>query len=199
MLEHFFGSKTRVKLLQIFFRSPERPFYVRELSRLADIQLNAIRRELANLTAIGIIGLREEQVVSQKGLERSKYYQLQKESILFTELQALLTKSQLLEQKVFIDEVLHKAGQIKLFLLSGLFTQDDHSATDLLIVGMLKQDVIEKIIARFEKEFNKTIRYTMMDEKEYEERKELGDVFLYNIFESKYMLVVDEFNLHKQY
>jgi hypothetical protein len=38
-----------------------------------------------------------------------------------------------------------------------------------------------------------------MDEKEYEERKELGDVFLYNIFESKYMLVVDEFNLHKQY
>jgi predicted transcriptional regulator len=124
MLEHFFGSKTRVKLLQIFFRSPERPFYVRELSRLADIQLNAIRRELANLTAIGIIGLREEQVVSQKGLERSKYYQLQKESILFTELQALLTKSQLLEQKVFIDEVLHKAGQIKLFLLSGLFTQD---------------------------------------------------------------------------
>ena len=32
-----------------FFHSPERAFYVRELARLVEGQLNAIRRELANL------------------------------------------------------------------------------------------------------------------------------------------------------
>jgi hypothetical protein len=196
MLEHFFGSKTRVKLLQIFFRSPERPFYVRELSRMVDIQLNAVRRELANLEMIGIIsqaGL--DDYTSGPGTERSKYYQLQKDFILFQELQTLLNKAQLLEQRVFIEEIKNRGGIIKLFLLTGLFTQDTSTDTDILLVGTIKLDVVEKIISRFEKEMDRSVRYTIMDEREFSERKELGDVFLYNIFDSKYLLVINDYQL----
>ncbi|MDO8509770.1 MAG: ArsR family transcriptional regulator, partial [bacterium] len=57
MLEHLFGSTTRVKLLQIFFSSPDRAYFMRELARLVEVQLNAIRRELANLEKLGIIAL----------------------------------------------------------------------------------------------------------------------------------------------
>ena len=31
MVEQLFGSKTRVKLLSLFFNNPGRPFYVREI------------------------------------------------------------------------------------------------------------------------------------------------------------------------
>src|SRR5438105_15536152 len=55
MIEQLFGSKTRVKLLQLFYMNPNRSFYVREITRKIDEQINSVRRELANLLSIGII------------------------------------------------------------------------------------------------------------------------------------------------
>ena len=55
MIEQLFGSKTRVKLLYLFFGNPNRPFYVREITRKVDEQINSVRRELSNLLSIGII------------------------------------------------------------------------------------------------------------------------------------------------
>lgn len=53
--EHLFGSKTRVKLLSLFYNNPERPFYVREITRKVNEQINSVRRELQNLLNIGIV------------------------------------------------------------------------------------------------------------------------------------------------
>lgn len=196
MLEHFFGSKTRVKLLQIFFRNPDKIFYVRELSRMADIQLNAIRREIAHLEKMGAISHVPVSNIEQveNGKERSKYYQLQKDFMLLNELHTLLAKAQLLEQKTFIDQVKNKGGLINLFILSGFFAQDTKSPTDLLLVGQIKIPVVEKIIKNFEEALDQPIRYTFMEEREFSERKELGDVFLYSVLESKHIIVVDAFN-----
>src|SRR5579862_4163266 len=55
MVEQLFGSKTRVKLLQLFYSNPNRSFYVREITRQIDEQINSVRRELSNLLSIGII------------------------------------------------------------------------------------------------------------------------------------------------
>src|ERR1039457_1494952 len=55
MIEQLFGSKTRVKLLQLFYGNPNRSFYVREITRKIDEQINSVRRELSNLLSIGII------------------------------------------------------------------------------------------------------------------------------------------------
>src|SRR5579862_2051775 len=55
MVEQLFGSKTRVKLLRLFFSNPNRSFYVREITRKIDEQINSVRRELSNLLSIGII------------------------------------------------------------------------------------------------------------------------------------------------
>lgn len=194
MLEHFFGSKTRVKLLHIFFKDPDKVFYVRELSRMAEIQLNAIRRELQNLEKIGIILHVPHSSLEQleAGKERSKYYQLHKDFILFSELQMLISKTQLLEQRAFIEQMKHKAGELSLFLLTGFFTQDEKAPTDLLLVGQVRQVVVDKMVKNFEEALEKPIRYTVMSDKEFGERKELGDVFLYTIFESKFIPIIDE-------
>lgn len=55
MVEQLFGSKTRVKLLRLFFSNPNRSFYVREITRKVEEQINSVRRELANLLSIGLI------------------------------------------------------------------------------------------------------------------------------------------------
>ena len=53
--EKLFGSKTRAKLLNLFFENPEKSFYVREMTRVIDEQINSVRRELLNLESIGVI------------------------------------------------------------------------------------------------------------------------------------------------
>ena len=55
MIDSLFGSKTRVKLLHLFLNNPEKSFYVREITRLIDEQINSVRRELANMVSVGIV------------------------------------------------------------------------------------------------------------------------------------------------
>lgn len=54
-LEKLFGSKTRAKLLALFFENPTKSYYVREITRVIEEQINSVRRELTNLNALGLI------------------------------------------------------------------------------------------------------------------------------------------------
>ena len=54
-IEKLFGSKTRAKLLDLFFANTNKSFYVREITRLIEEQINSVRRELMNLEGIGVI------------------------------------------------------------------------------------------------------------------------------------------------
>ncbi|MFC1808599.1 hypothetical protein ACFL3D_00565 [Candidatus Omnitrophota bacterium] len=86
MLQAFFSSKTRVALLNLFFRNPERRYYLREISRLLSESLTPIRRELLNLKKIGLL--------KDAKLANLIYYQLDKEFILFDELKSMVIKTQ---------------------------------------------------------------------------------------------------------
>lgn len=196
MLEHLFGSTTRVKLLQLFFSSPQRSFFMRELARLTEVQLNAVRRELANLEKLQIIipAKAGESAVEEVGTERSKYYKLNLKFFLFEELKALLVKAKVLEEQSFIDDILKRGGNIKLFLLSGSFVGDDDAPTDMLIVGDVKNSVLSRQIRDLEKFLGRQLRYTIMEEKEFLDRREIGDKFLYSIFEAKNTVIADLFH-----
>ncbi len=196
MLEHLFGSSTRVKLLQLFFHAPHRAFFMRELARSTEIQLNAIRRELTNLEKLKIIipAKAGESAEEEVGTERSKYFKLNPNFFLSEELRALLVKSKILEEQNFIDDILKKAGNIKLFLLSGSFVGDDEALTDMLIVGDVKANILAKQIRDLEKFLGRQLRYTIMEEKEFLDRREIGDKFLYSIFESKNTIIADLFH-----
>jgi predicted metalloendopeptidase len=170
---------------------------MRELSRIADTQLNAIRREIENLEELGIIKEveRGSSKIEEVGTERSKYYKLNKEFYLNEELGNLLSKTQLMEEKSFVEAIHKRAGNIKMLVLTGFFTNEADSSTDMLIVGEIKTVQLAKIIRDFEKFLNRQIRYTIMEEKEFNERREIGDKFLYGVFESKHVFVINEYKL----
>lgn len=197
MLEHLIGSKTRLKLLQLFFRFSERTFYVREMARIVEVQLNAIRREIANLEKLGIISKVDPATakIEEIGTERSKYYRLNQNFLLFQELKMLLAKSQELEEQKLIEDIKRKGGKIKFLLITGMFTGDNEVTTDLLIVGEVKAVSVAKMIRDFEKLVGKPIRYTIMEEQEFVDRREIGDKFLYSVFEGKHIIVNDELNI----
>ena len=45
-LQYLFTSRVRLKILELFVLHPEDRFYVREIVRKTDEEINAVRREL---------------------------------------------------------------------------------------------------------------------------------------------------------
>jgi len=183
MLEQLFGSRTRVKLLRFFLSNQDEAFYVRELTRKIDEQLNSVRRELANLQSLGMIIPQE--------LNDKKFFKLNKEFVLRDELKALLVKSQLLTEQDLVKR-LRDSGRLRFLALTGYFTGVKDAPTDIIIVGKVDKNLLSKVIQRFQKEVNREINYTVLSTREYNERHSLGDKFLLNILNSNKIVVVDD-------
>jgi predicted transcriptional regulator len=54
-ISSLFGSKTRYKILKLYAENGDAKFFVREITRLIDEQINSVRRELENLEKIGLL------------------------------------------------------------------------------------------------------------------------------------------------
>lgn len=194
MLEQLFGSKTRVMLLRLFLNNPDTFYFVREIARCLDTHLNSIRRELENLEQIGIIAscTKEdfEKEVEKEVRDNKKYYKLNRDFIFVKELQSLLNKAQLMSDQGIAKKV-EKLGNIKFFLLSGVFVGRDDAPVDLLVVGTVNRVKLKSMIKGFEKDLGKAINYAVMDKNDFLYRYEITDKFLYDLLGGKNMIVVD--------
>jgi len=56
MFSDLITSRSRVKLLSVFLRSPSEMYHVRELVRRTGDEINAVRRELSYLEKKGVLG-----------------------------------------------------------------------------------------------------------------------------------------------
>jgi len=186
MLDQLFGSRTRVKLLRLFLSNPDASYYVREITRKIDEQLNSVRRELSNLLLFGL--------VTSDNRDDKKYYQLNKKFALTKELTDLVLKSEVLLEQNFIKH-LKDAGRIRLLILTGSFTGVKQAPTDILIVGQVNKSKLVHVIEKFQREIGREINYTLLSVKDYNERKNLGDKFLLTVLGSDKLTVVDEIDV----
>lgn len=189
MLSSLFGSPARVKILSAFLTKPEEQYYLRQLARDLELQVNSVRREIVNLEEIGlIIPIGHETKAKEK-----KFYTINKDFLLFNELRALFMKSQILCTKEFAADV-QKIYTPKLLILTGFFVDEINDKTDILIVGKINKDKFIKTVRELEVMIGREINYTIMDEKEYLYRREVLDIFLNNILEGRKIIVCDYLN-----
>ena len=187
MLEQLFGSKTRTQLLRTFLQNPETQFFVRELTRKLDVQINAVRHELQNLEALGLV-----EVVKGPSRAQKKHFRLNQNSVLVAELRALFIKSRVLLEKDFVRR-LQGVGRISYFALTGRFVDRADSPTDLFVVGRVDRRKLAELIRRFEIEFGHEINFTVLDEEEMRYRMDVMDRFLYSVLDQPKLVFVDEF------
>lgn len=189
MLEQLFGSRTRVKLLRLFLSNPEEEYYVRELTRRMNEQINSIRRELANLEDMDLV------LVEEKDLK--KYYRVNTQNLLYPELRSLFLKGRMTMERSFINAI-REAGKIKLMILTGHFIHEDQLPVDLFMVGEVNRARLEPLLNKFKEQFGFNIRFTVMPQSEFQYRKDITDKFLFSILNSRKIVVFDElqvFNL----
>lgn len=198
MLENLFGSHTRVKLMKLFLLHSKDRFYVREIARNLSLQLNGVHRELANLEEMGLVLAKpvadgEELPEDEKDLKKAdrKYYQVNRDFVFFNELKALIVKSQILYEKDFADK-LKKLGKIKLLVLTGFFVGNAESDIDLLLVGEFSKPKLLKLVKDLESELVREVNYSTMTDDEFKYRREIADIFLYNVLDGDKIVIVDE-------
>lgn len=189
MIEQLFGSKTRVKLLQLFYSNPNRSFYVREITRKIDEQINSVRRELANLLSIGII--------QSDNNNNRLYYEVDQKFEYYTPLSAIFGNGVMPvvkdgAKKLAPGQALKAIGNVELAILTGQFTRDNSSGIDLLLVGDINPTQAAKYVQELEMEEGKEISYTVMTGDEFRYRQQVNDRFLSLVLSSKMQVLVDK-------
>lgn len=192
MIEQLFGSKTRVKLLQLFYSNPNRSFYVREITRKIDEQINSVRRELANMLSIGII--------SSETTNNRLYYEVNQKYEHYAALSAIFGGGTLPSAKEAPaaegeKQSLKALGNVDLALLTGQLTRDERSGIDVLLVGDLNSTQVSKYISELEAQESKELRYAVMNLDEFLYRQEVNDRFLTLVLQSKKQVLLDRDHL----
>ena len=192
MLNALFGSEARARILNLFLLHPEQKYYLRQLARELDLQVNSVRRELDNLVKFGLIIEEKikEETSKKSAKSEKKYFGANRVFLLYPEIKALFIKAQILSSQKFIDG-LQKICQPKFLALTGLFTNYPEAQTDILIVGQIRRPAFLKLIKDLEKDLNREINFTIMTETEFKYRREIMDIFLYNIMEGKTIVLID--------
>jgi predicted nucleotidyltransferase len=183
MLEALISSKTRVKLLTLFLLNPASEYYVREIVRMTEENYNAVRRELSNLEAFGLI------TGQKKG--NQQYYSVNRTFFLYDELQKIVLKTEGITK--IIKDDLAQQSDIECMFIYGSFakgTAGAKSDIDLFIVGNVDESTLIPLVRKSERAINREINYTLMHSDELESRKQSGDPFVKHVMEEQKIMVI---------
>ncbi|MBP7670705.1 hypothetical protein KA119_00220 [Candidatus Gracilibacteria bacterium] len=167
MLKRLFTSNTRVKLLTVFISNPGEEFFIRELTRKLDEQINSVRRELDNLKKIGLL--------KSKTKNRKKYFHINEDFIFFQELRSIIIKALSSNDKLTSD--LKKLGDLEMIIFSGLFTNRETESVDLLLVGEIDREKLNDYIQNQIKTA-RPVKFTVMSRADYQYRLDCHDRFV---------------------
>jgi len=186
-LQDLFVSKVRVKLIQVFLSKPQEIFYVRQLVRLTEEEINAVRRELSRME--------ERAMVKKEPRGNRLYYFFRKDYAYYQDLISLVAKTTGLGADVIKHK--NKLGNIKFAMLSGRFARHmprkSDEDIDLLLIGNINLPELNKLVRKAESQREKEINYAPMTLDEFEFRKSRRDPFLQKILASgRVMLIGDE-------
>ena len=217
-MEQLFGSKTRVKLLKLFMSNPNRSFYVREITRKIDEQINSVRRELANLLSIGLItsdstnnklyyevnqkyehyGALRELFTGKKSAQNVAKDKISEAETVEDQTETKQTEVNEVKKATVDEKVWDKVGNISGLLYSGAFTRDSRSPVDIMIVGDVPISRAEAAVAELEKQEGKELRYAVMELDEWLYRKQVNDKFWLQVVDAKNLIIIDTNKLFEQ-
>lgn len=185
--ERLFGSKTRAKLLQLFFENPEKSFYVREMTRVIDEQINSVRRELLNLESIGVI--------KNETFDNKIYYSANNKHPFAHALNEMFTKKvDLAREKDIHSTTWDEYTRPVRRYLRGLVVTNrlpGQDGIDLLIIGDDKTKKLTHWAEVVEKKQGKPINYVIMPVDDFTYRRSVKDRFVEEILEMEISEIFD--------
>lgn len=196
MIDSLFGSKTRVKLLHLFLNNPEKSFYVREITRMIDEQINSVRRELANMVSVGI--------VQQDAIDNKLYYSVNEDYPYIKPLAAIFSDKNTeggmgAASSVSWKDSLGRMRGLRLAIISGKLVVGSSSAVDLLLVGDdMSAVTIKNLVKKIEKDRKIEINYAVISYDDFYYRMSVKDRFIMDIVRNKHSVLADTENIMRK-
>lgn len=197
MIDKLFGSKTRVKLLHLFMNHPGQSFYVREITRLIDEQINSVRRELSNMLEVGVI--------TSDTSDNKLYYQVNQRYEFYTALRAIFAGETVTTEQVGVTNadgvheqhlsIINDIPLLRLAILSGVLVKGSTAPVDVMLVGNVSPAKVKSAIAMIEKLEGREINYTVLPYDEFYYRLSVRDKFITEVLASKHSVAVDKDNV----
>jgi len=186
--KYLFTSGIRLSLIQEIFYFPGEMHYVRELTRLIKTEINAVRRELANLVKSGL-------VVSESRSNKI-YYQANYSSPLFQDMVTLAHKTHGLGGD--IHKSLNKLGKINLVFYSRNFLTneargDNYDKVDIIIVGQVILPELSELIKKEEVLRGYEVNYMVMEQSELNIRRQRRDPFIIDFYINYPVVICGEY------
>ena len=173
--------------MQAFLSQPQEMFYVRELTRLIEEEINAVRRELARMQNAGM-------VQSEKRGNRL-YYQFRSNYPFFSELLSLVTKTTPVGRSIINNR--SKLGFVKYAFVSERLVRSlprQENELDLVIIGKVIMPQLDQIVKKLEKKLETEINYSSMTEEEFKYRKNRKDPFITDVLLHPHIMLIGSEN-----
>ena len=210
MIEQLFGNNSRRKIAEFFLTRIHDSFSFDELkNHLSDtLSSQSLKKEVGALVELGLLeafwqnisaenkadektGGKKKEKKQDGGLNEEIRFQVNLSFPLLPELHSLVLKSIIFWEQKLVKKI-KSLGKVDYLAFTGFFTDTNHTPTDILIVGRVNKKRLTQVMRRFQTDLHIPIRYTLLSKNEYEYRMDITDRFLYDIIESKKIVVVDE-------
>ena len=196
MIDALFGSKTRVKLLHLFFNNPGKAFYVREITRLIDEQINSVRRELANMLEVGAI--------TSDSADNKLYYEVNQRYEYYAPFRAMFgdVKQAAAPQQAKStipdwQKAISKLSGVRVAIAAGILVKGSASQVDLLLVGDLSAAKVKALMGLIEKSEGRDVSYSVLSYDEFYYRLSVRDKFIIAVLTNKHDVIIDTDNILK--
>lgn len=190
--EKLFGSKTRAKLLDLFFSDTSKSYYVREITRVIEEQINSVRRELINLEGIGIVKSEtyDNKVYYSANMKHPYAHAFQE---IFTPRKAgpvgpagpMLTNAvevhRISRANSWADNIRPVEKYLKGLIVTNRLPGQD--GIDMLIIGDDRTKKLTRWAEIVEKRQGKPMNYVIMSRDDYLYRRSVRDRFLSEVME----------------
>ncbi len=193
-IEKIFGSKTRAKLLKLFFENPGKSFYVREITRVIEEQINSVRRELMNLESVGVI--------RNETFDNKVYYSANPKHPFYKPLIEMFSKEidSIKDKDVresTWDEIMRPVKKyLKGLILTNRLPGQD--GIDLLIIGDDRTKKLSRWAEVVEKKQGKPLNYVILSKDDFIYRKSVRDRFVMDVLEMELSEVIDPEKIIKE-
>ncbi|EKE30342.1 MAG: putative transcriptional regulator [uncultured bacterium (gcode 4)] len=187
-LAKLFGSNCRAKILEKFvleykIHDDNAWFFIRELCRDIDEQINSVRRELINLEELKILRSKEE--------NKKKFYFLNKNSIVFNEIVEIFIKNYDVMEE--LNKFFKWRKNIELITVAENIVDLQRSTTnvvDIFVIWIIDKVEFNDFLARTF--FGRKIKYAVMSEDDFQYRLSYNDKLVLNILHQKWNLFLKD-------
>ena len=200
VLNILFGSEAKVRMMRLFLFNPEIIFDFDMVCEKSKVDVKTVKKEFSVLEKADLIKAKDFSKTIQKKVRgkmedvkvKAHGYYLNQDFPYLLPLRQLLISTKTFEGDEIVRR-LSKVGKLKLVLVSGVFTQDNDSRVDMLVVGNnLNKSTLSKVVKTIEAELGKELVYAFFETPDFEYRMGMYDKLIRDIMDYPHQVLLNK-------